>query len=212
MVVLDLDHPDIEEFINWKVTEEQKVAALVAGSKLLNRHLNAVMKACHAGGKGDERFDPTRNAELRKASAEARKALVPATYVERVLQLARQGFTSLNVEEYDTDWNSKAYYTVSGQNSNNSVRISNAFMEAVDKDGPWHLYWRTEKEKARAEQRTPRPRRHSRPATCGSRLPTPPGPAPTPASSTTPPSMNGTPAPRMARINAIKSVLVNTCS
>ena len=159
MVVLDLDHPDIEEFINWKVTEEQKVAALVAGSKLLNRHLNAIMKACHAGSKGEERFDPIRNAELRKAIAEARKALVPANYVERVLQLARQGFTSLRVEEYDTDWNSKAYYTVSGQNSNNSVRISNAFMEAVDKDGPWHLYWRTEKEKARTEQRTPKPRR-----------------------------------------------------
>ena len=41
MVVLDLDHPDIEEFINWKVVEEQKVAALVQGSKQLNRHLNA---------------------------------------------------------------------------------------------------------------------------------------------------------------------------
>jgi ribonucleoside-diphosphate reductase alpha chain len=159
MVVLDLDHPDIEEFINWKVIEEQKVAALVSGSKLLNRHLNAVMKACHQGGKGEERFDRARNAELRKAIAEARKALVPANYIERVLQLARQGFSSLHVEEYDTDWTSKAYYTVSGQNSNNTVRISNAFMEAVEKDGPWHLYWRTEKETARAEKRPPKPRK-----------------------------------------------------
>jgi ribonucleoside-diphosphate reductase alpha chain len=41
MVVLDLDHPDIEEFTNWKVIEEQKVASLVTGSRLLNRHLNA---------------------------------------------------------------------------------------------------------------------------------------------------------------------------
>src|SRR5262249_6721431 len=48
MVVLDLDHPDIEEFVNWKVVEEQKVAALVTGSRQLNRHLNAVLKACHA--------------------------------------------------------------------------------------------------------------------------------------------------------------------
>src|SRR5437764_1357060 len=48
MVVLDLDHPDIEDFITWKVVEEQKVAALVTGSRLLNRHLNAVLKACHA--------------------------------------------------------------------------------------------------------------------------------------------------------------------
>ena len=44
MVVLDLDHPDIEEFVNWKVVEEQKVAALVAGSQLLNRHLNAILQ------------------------------------------------------------------------------------------------------------------------------------------------------------------------
>jgi ribonucleoside-diphosphate reductase alpha chain len=76
-----------------------------------------------------------------------------------VLQLAKQGFTSLRFAEYDTDWNSKAYYTVSGQNSNNSVRIDNAFMDAVLKDGPWHLYWRTEKEKAGAEGRAPKPRR-----------------------------------------------------
>src|SRR5262245_2172566 len=162
MVVLDLDHPDIEEFINWKVIEEQKVAALVTGSKLLNRHLNAVLKACHDGAKGDDRFDSSRNAELKKAIAEARKALVPLNYIERALQLAHQGFTSLHVEEYDTDWNSKAYFTVSGQNSNNSVRIDNTFMKAVLDDGPWNLYWRTEKEKARTENRAPKPRKTPR--------------------------------------------------
>src|ERR1700716_2517990 len=66
MVGLDLDHPDIEGFVNWKVVEEQKVAALVTGSKLLNRHLNAILKACHATT-GDGRFDPKQNAGLRKA-------------------------------------------------------------------------------------------------------------------------------------------------
>ncbi len=159
MVVLDLDHPDIEEFINWKIVEEQKVAALVSGSKLLNRHLNAIIKACHAWEKDEERFDPARNADLRKAVGEARKALLSPNYVERALQLARQGFTSVAVEEYDTDWTSKAYYTVSGQNSNNTVRITNAFMEAVLRGGEWHLYWRTEREKAKAEGRPARPRR-----------------------------------------------------
>src|SRR5208282_2756936 len=69
----------------------------------------------------------------------------------------RQGFTAVHIEEYNTDWNSKAYYTVSGQNSNNSVRVDTPFMRAVEKDGPWNLYWRTEKDKARREERQPKP-------------------------------------------------------
>ncbi len=167
MVILDLDHPDIEEFVGWKAVEEQKVAALVTGSKTLNRRLNAVLAACQEWPRPAERFDPTRNAELRKAINEANSALVPASYVERVIQLARQGVTRLELEEYDTDWNSKAYYTVSGQNSNNSVRMSNAFMEAVRDDKPWHLYWRTEKEKARREGREPKPARRFAPRAVG---------------------------------------------
>src|SRR5215213_6144834 len=157
MVVLDLDHPDVEDFINWKVVEEQKVAALVQGSKLLNKHLNAILKAIHEWPTADERFNPKRNTGLRKAIVEARHALVPENYIARVVQLAHQGFTALEVEEYDTDWNSKAYYTVSGQNSNNSVRITNEFMKAAHEDGDWHLYWRTEKERARKEDRDPKP-------------------------------------------------------
>ena len=114
MVVLDLDHPDIEEFVNWKVVEEQKVAALVAGSKLLNRHLNAVLKAIHGWPKAEEQVRPARRTPTcARRSLEARHALVPENYIARVIQLAQQGFTSLEVEEYDTDWNSKAYYTVS---------------------------------------------------------------------------------------------------
>ena len=49
MVIVDVDHPDIEDFVSWKVVEEQKVAALVSGSQLLHKHLNAVVEACHAG-------------------------------------------------------------------------------------------------------------------------------------------------------------------
>jgi ribonucleoside-diphosphate reductase alpha chain len=159
MVVLDLDHPDIEEFINWKVIEEEKVASLVTGSRILSQHLNAVLRACTDWPVADERFDRTRNADLRQEIATARKAQVPANYIERMLQLAKQGFTSVKFEEYDTDWNSKAYYTVSGQNSNNSVRVTNDFMDAVVKDTAWALYWRTEKVRAQAEGRAPKPRK-----------------------------------------------------
>ncbi len=90
MVCLDLDHPDIEEFINWKVNEEKKVAAL-----------------------------------------------------------AKAG--------YDTDFNGEAYGTVSGQNSNNSVRVSHEFFKALEQDSDWHMYWRTELRKAKAENRSPKP-------------------------------------------------------
>src|SRR5687768_12704140 len=61
MVVVDIDHPDIDQFINWKVIEEQKVAALVSGSKICQKHLNDVMKACAVEDmkdKGEDRFDP----------------------------------------------------------------------------------------------------------------------------------------------------------
>ncbi len=90
MVCLDLDHPDIEEFVNWKVNEEKKVAAMA-----------------EAG--------------------------------------------------YDTDFNGEAYSTVSGQNSNNSVRVQHGFFEAVEQDRDWGLFWRTELRKAAAEGRAPKP-------------------------------------------------------
>ena len=158
MVILDLDHPDIEEFIQWKVIEEQKVADLVVGSRLMNKHLNAILRAIHQyEGTLEEKLDPRRNNALRQTILEARAVLIPDNYIARVLQLARQGVRQIEIEEYDTDWNSKAYCTVSGQNSNNSVRILNEFMRAVEADGPWALYWRTELERAQAEGRPPRP-------------------------------------------------------
>ena len=90
MVCLDLDHPDIEEFVNWKVKEEKKVAA------------------------------------MREAG-------------------------------YSTDFNGEAYQTVSGQNSNNSVRVPHAFFQALEQDSDWPLYFRTERRKARAEGRKAEP-------------------------------------------------------
>ncbi|MCX4241637.1 vitamin B12-dependent ribonucleotide reductase [Paraliomyxa miuraensis] len=141
MVVVDIDHPDIEKFIDWKVVEEQKVAALVAGSKACNQHLNEVLDAAHGATElpEDRRFDAQRNRELRKAIRAARRAHVPENYIQRALQLGEQGVTQIEFEEYDTGWDSEAYGTVSGQNSNNSVRLSNAFLEAVETDGQWKL-------------------------------------------------------------------------
>jgi ribonucleoside-diphosphate reductase alpha chain len=137
MVIVDIDHPDIEAFIDWKVVEEQKVAALVAGSKLAKRHLNLIMAACGDGA------DPAQNHRLKREIRAARRAMIPESYIQRIIQFARQGYTAINFRSYDTDWDSEAYLTVAGQNSNNSVRVSNAFLERVKADGPWHLTWRT---------------------------------------------------------------------
>ncbi|MEW6058332.1 MAG: vitamin B12-dependent ribonucleotide reductase [Bdellovibrionota bacterium] len=76
MVILDIDHPEIEEFINWKVREEKKVAALIENG-------------------------------------------------------------------YSSDFNGEAYRTVAGQNSNNSVRVTDEFMEAVLADKEWNTTFRT---------------------------------------------------------------------
>ncbi|MBV9079953.1 MAG: vitamin B12-dependent ribonucleotide reductase, partial [Elusimicrobia bacterium] len=157
MVTLDVDHPDVEEYVNWKVLEEQKVAALVTGSKLCEKHLNEIIKAAHGWSEPTEKFDRKKNTRLAAAIKAAAVSCVPANYVERALALAQQGVTSLKFPVYNTDWTSDAYITVSGQNSNNSLRVTNAFMEAVEGDGEWHLFWRTEKEKAEKQGREPKP-------------------------------------------------------
>jgi ribonucleoside-diphosphate reductase alpha chain len=96
MVCLDMDHPDIERFVNWKVREEIKVAAMVEGLKLLKKEDESIRET--ADGLG--------------------------------LTL-------------DYDFNGEAYQTVSGQNSNNSIRIPDEFFEALDGGDSWKTYFRT---------------------------------------------------------------------
>jgi ribonucleoside-diphosphate reductase alpha chain len=76
MVCLDLDHPEIEDFINWKIREEKKAHALIAGG-------------------------------------------------------------------YSSDFNGDAYHTISGQNSNNSIRVTDEFMRALEAGGKWQTRFRT---------------------------------------------------------------------
>jgi ribonucleoside-diphosphate reductase alpha chain len=143
MVIVDIDHPDIEDFIEWKVIEEQKVAAMVAGSKLAERHLKAVLKACiNCEGSGNDCYDPAKNPALRREIRAARKSMIPDNYIERVISFASQGFKDIAFKTYDTDWDSDAYTSVSGQNSNNTVRVTDAFLKAVQEDADWNLTWR----------------------------------------------------------------------
>jgi ribonucleoside-diphosphate reductase alpha chain len=139
MVVVNVDHPDVEEFIDWKVREEEKVAALVAGSRINNMYLNRIIQAAGAEGGTDYH----KNRDLAQAIIQTRRAQVPENYIYRALQLAEQGYHSINLSEFDTHYENEAYLTVSGQNSNNSVRVTNSFLEAVENDGKWNLINRT---------------------------------------------------------------------
>ena len=157
MVTLDLDHPDIEEYIDWKPTEEEKVSALVIGSAILQKHANGLMEAIWEYGDEEGRFSQQTNPGLRSAMVRAIKDSVPEAHIQRIVDLAKQGWESLEFQVLDTDWQGEAYMTVSGQNSNNSVRVPNSFMDAVISEGEWSLFWRTEKEAAAAEGRAPLP-------------------------------------------------------
>jgi len=140
MVVVDIDHPDIEEYIDWKVKEEQKVAALVTGSKIVKQHLTAIMKACvNCEADNGDCYEPARNPALKREIKAAKRNQVPENYIKRVIQFARQGYTDIQFKTYDTDWDSEAYLTVSGQNSNNSVSLKDEFLRAVENDGDWNL-------------------------------------------------------------------------
>ena len=155
MVTLDLDHPDIEEYIDWKSSEEEKVSALVIGSNILQKHANSLMDSIWAHEDDNSRFDQSTNSGLRKTMVQAIRDNVPQPHIQRIVDLAKQGWKGVDFECFDTDWQGEAYLSVSGQNSNNSVRVPNSFMDAVKAGDDWDLVWRTEKDKAAKEDREP---------------------------------------------------------
>lgn len=136
MVILNVDHPDIEKFIEWKVREERKVVALVTGSHLAYSHLKAIMESAEKSG-----INPEANPELKKKISAAKQQHVPLNYIKRVLMLVENGVKSEDFKfaTFDTDYRSEAYVTVDGQNSNNSVRVTDAYMQAVEADREWNL-------------------------------------------------------------------------
>ncbi|HOD67227.1 MAG TPA: vitamin B12-dependent ribonucleotide reductase [candidate division Zixibacteria bacterium] len=152
MVTLNLDHPDIQAFIAWKVTEEQKVATMVAGSRIIRDQLRAIARAARGAGSNGAaacETDPEKNAALKEALRTARRFAVPQAYIKKVLDLLRQGISDIDFIELDTNWEGEAYATVSGQNSNNSVRIPNRFFEKLKEGGNWELIRRTDNQTAR---------------------------------------------------------------
>lgn len=135
MLVCSADHPDIEAFVEWKTREEDKVAALVAGSKLVSETLDALPSILAAHG--------PHSPQVKAWAAQAQVRGVPPGLLARALQMAEQDLRA-HMEPMDAGWQSEAYATVSGQNSNNSVRVSGALISAVLRDEPWTLTRRTD--------------------------------------------------------------------
>ncbi len=145
MVVVDIDHPDVERFINWKMTEEQKVAALISGSWNTSHYLDQLM----AIAAKENTTDFTKNETLKHAVRKALQRHVPLNFIIRAFDLVKQGYDSMNLATFNTHFEGEAYNTVSGQNSNNSVRVSNDFMHAMEQGREWNLFYRTNREVAR---------------------------------------------------------------
>lgn len=143
MVILDIDHPDVEEFIDWKAKEERKVAALVTGSRVCKNYLGKLSETCRSLSL-NEKDDLISHPEVKNVIKECLDYQVPEAMIFKVIEQCKRGEFDHDFEVYDTDWNSEAYETVSGQNSNNSVRIPDSFFEVLKKDGDWELTKRTD--------------------------------------------------------------------
>ena len=147
MVILNIDHPDIEAFINLKVREEQKVAALMVGSHLCATHLNRIMDRAWLPVANDVvlETDPTRNSSLAEALTDARQHLIPEEYIQRALRLTADDTGTFAFSTYDLGWEAEGYQSVTGQNANNSVRLTQDFLDCVEADGLWTLRKRTDR-------------------------------------------------------------------
>ena len=118
------------------------------------------MRSLHSHAVAEERYDPTKNGGLRKAVLDARGALIPENYIARVLQLAKQGWTHIEIDEYDTDWTSKAYYTaMRAEQQQPQCALPERVWQRCGDKRPVDLYCRTELEKAKKENRNRKPKK-----------------------------------------------------
>ncbi len=143
MVILDIDHPEIEDFIEWKLKEEEKVADLIAGSHINYKYLKEIMQLAESKG-----IDAEKNIELKTKIMQAKESFIPLNYIKRVLMMVENGVSSeeFSFEKFESDFRSEAYTTVSGQNANNSVRVTNKFLNAIGADENWDLIRRVDGE------------------------------------------------------------------
>ncbi|GHU75607.1 hypothetical protein FACS189461_2170 [Spirochaetia bacterium] len=145
MVTLDADHPDVEKYIAWKAGEEHKVASLVTGSVIVKKNLDSLKKALASfRGPGDDKFNAEKNHELAAALRGAISDKIPPAYLYQLLRRLEQGDDEVNPAVFSTAWDDEAYNTVSGQSSNNSLRLDDDFMKAAQNNDDWTLKGRVD--------------------------------------------------------------------
>jgi ribonucleoside-diphosphate reductase alpha chain len=144
MVTLDADHPDVEKYVSWKASEEHKVASMVTGSSIVKKHLEGIRRVLGTfRGPEADKFNIEKNHELASVLRTALGDKIPPSYLYQLLRRIEQGDDDVNLAQYSTSWDDEAYNTVSGQSSNNSLRVTDEFMRAVLNDADWNLTSRT---------------------------------------------------------------------
>jgi ribonucleoside-diphosphate reductase alpha chain len=125
MVIVDIDHPDIEDFIKWKMNEEGKVIDFVVGSRILSNYAKQLISNYN-------------DKEKLRNVIESNKECIPETYTLRVLSMLESDWI-IDTTETDMHWETGAYRNVFGQNSNNSVRVNDAFLNAIENNQEFNL-------------------------------------------------------------------------
>lgn len=128
LVALDVDHPEILQFVTWKAREEDKVVDLVWGSTLLARLLDDVNRL----------FKSSSLADVDLRLEQAVNDGLPASKAANIRLALTQGLHPSTIQ-FNTDWQGEAYGSVQGQNGNNSILVSDRFMRAVEEDEEWPL-------------------------------------------------------------------------
>lgn len=131
---MSFDHPQIESFIAQQVGEEQKLAALATGSRILTQHAGAILSAATKGYEKDNtnRFDPNTNKMLASVLHKAQKAGLPDNVLVGLLNSAKQGFETYDYIAYDLDWDSKAYDLLNIAQKRRAVGVELTALEPGD--------------------------------------------------------------------------------
>jgi ribonucleoside-diphosphate reductase alpha chain len=127
MVCLDGDHPEVEDFIRWKADEEERLAAMKSGHLEITRLKKLALKQKLSGNWQEK----------------ARKRGIDESFISVVEAMNRGELKDEGLSAIDSDWQGPGYESLSGQNANNSVRLSDEFFKALESDGDWNLRART---------------------------------------------------------------------